>query len=394
MSDRRTFLGNAAAAAVMTNIPSLRSFGFTTRGPDTNDPTMSDREKAGLRGPVEQCFEETITPPSPDSPETRFASTIKYDLVGRRLHFSSTLTNGSKAMASYTYDSRGHLLKTTSSEPSGPVIETNYTNTYDEQGRLIGITGDGEQSSAFQYDDQGRKTRVARSELKPSPSGTDPRPAMMISIENDDLSWPPPVGGHVKTFFDERDQPTETQVYVANGHLTNRLVRRYDAMGRVAESYFVVENIIESIVPAEDLEQLMADPAAMEEMNKQITQFRSLLGMARYSYIYDAEDRIAEKHVRFGTSPEMVTKFTYNDHGDKIEEHMTTFADLSPTKSEEGSESSSTVPAFPWPQESNSRYSYQYDSFGNWTKQTGSYLSRTDDLFKISAVRHQTITYY
>jgi YD repeat-containing protein len=268
MSGRRTFLGNAAAVVVLTKISPLRSFGFAAEGPETIDPTMSDREKAGLRGPVEQCFEETITPPGPDYPESRFASTINYDRVGRRLHFSSTLTNGSKSMASYTYDSRGHLLKTTSSEPSGPVIETNYTNTFDEKGRLIGISGDGEQSSTFQYNDQGRKTQIVTSELKLSPSGTDPRPASMISIENDDLYWPPPVGGHVKTFFNERDQPTETQVYGTNGHLTSRMVRRYDAEGRVAESNFVVENIIESIVPAEDLEQLMADPAATEEMNK------------------------------------------------------------------------------------------------------------------------------
>jgi hypothetical protein len=52
MSDRRTFLGNAAAAAVIAKISPLRSFGFTSDGPETIHPTMSDREKAGLRGPV------------------------------------------------------------------------------------------------------------------------------------------------------------------------------------------------------------------------------------------------------------------------------------------------------------------------------------------------------
>jgi YD repeat-containing protein len=394
MSGRRTFLGNAAAAVVITKISPLRSFGFATEGPETIDPTKSDREKAGLRGPVEQCFEETITPPGPDYPESRFSSTIKYDLVGRRLHFSSTLTNGSKSLASYIYDSKGHLQKTTSSEPSGPVIETNYTNTYDEQGRLIGITGDGEQSLAFQYDDQGRKTRIVTSELKPSPSGTDPRPAMAISIENGDLSWPPPVGGHVKTLFNERDQPTETQVYAANGHLTSRLVRRYDATGREAESNFVIENIVESIVPAEHLEQLMAEPGAMEEMKKQLMQFRMLQGATRYSCIYDAEGRVAEKHVCFGAYPEMITKVAYNDHGDKIEEHTTTLGDWNPMDSAEGDESSSTESDSPWPQGSESRYRYQYDSYGNWTEQTISYGSGTNGLFIISAVRHQTITYY
>jgi YD repeat-containing protein len=214
-----------------------------------------------------------------------------------------------------------------------------------------------------------------------------------ISIENGGLSWPPPVGGRVKTLFNERDQPTETQVYAANGHLMSRLVRRFDAMGREAESNFVIENIVESIVPPEHLEQLMAEPGAMEEMKKQLTQFRMLQGATRYSYIYDAEGRVAEKHICFGAYPEMITKLAYNDHGDKIEEHTTTLADWNPMDSAEGDETSSTESDSPWSQGSESRYSYQYDSYGNWTEQT-SYGSGTNGLFIISAVRHQTITYY
>ena len=46
MSDRRTFLGNAAAAAVIARISPLRSFGFTSDGPETIHSAMSDREKA------------------------------------------------------------------------------------------------------------------------------------------------------------------------------------------------------------------------------------------------------------------------------------------------------------------------------------------------------------
>jgi YD repeat-containing protein len=382
MSGRRTFLGNAAATVVVTKFSSLRSFGFAMEGPETIDATMSDREKAGLRGPVEQCFEETITPPGPDYPESRFSSTIKYDRVGRILRFNSILTTGVKLTGSYTYDSQGHLQKTISDQPSGPPIETDYT--YDEKGRLIGITGSGEESSVFQYDDQGRKTRIVRSELKPSPSDTDHRPSGMISIENDDLYWPPPGGGYVKTLFNERDQPTETQIYGAKGRLTGRMLRRYDAEGRTVESNLVIENVIESIVPAEDLEQLMADHEALKELKKAM-QFCSKM-QPRNSYIFDAEGRVAEKHVRFGAYPEMITKITYNDHGDKMEEHTTMFGDMNHALSEEESESSS--------QESYSRYSYQYDSFGNWTEQKISYGSGTNGLFKTSAVRHQTITYY
>ena len=62
MSDRRTFLENAAAAIVMTKISSLRSFRFAMDGPEKIDPRMSDREKAGLRGPLRTYVEETILP--------------------------------------------------------------------------------------------------------------------------------------------------------------------------------------------------------------------------------------------------------------------------------------------------------------------------------------------
>jgi len=392
MSGRRTFLGNAAATVVVTKFSSLRSFGFAMEGPETIDATMSDREKAGLRGPVEQCFEETITPPGPDYPESRFSSTIKYDRVGRILRFNSILTTGVKLTGSYTYDSQGHLQKTISDQPSGPPIETDYT--YDEKGRLIGITGSGEESSVFQYDDQGRKTRIVKSELKPSSSGTDDRIAVSFDAENDDLFMPAPVGGLVKTLFNERDQPTESQIYEANGQLTSRLVRRYDAEGRVSESNYVIENI-EFILPAEAREQLMAEPGASEELKKQLIQ---LLGaqreFSRNSYIYDAEGRVAEKHFRVGAHQEMITKITYNDNGDKMQEHTTTVGDLNPTKSAEGSEIAPTAPASLSPQESEVRYGYQYDSFGNWIEQTISSRSSPSEPFTTSTVHHRTITYY
>lgn len=240
-------------------------------------PTMSDRDRAGLRGPVEQCTEETITLPGPTYPGMRHISTTKYDPTGRILQITFIHPDGSKSSGSHTYDSQGRLLKTTWSQPSGPPNETNYT--YDEKGRLIGITGDGEprESSTFQYDDQGHKVRIVSSELEPSSSGTHGPGAVGFDVRNDDLLVPAPVGGYVKTVFNERDQPTESQVYEANGHLTSRLVRRYDAKGRLAESSYMLENI-EFLVPAEAREHLTAEPGASEELKKELIQ---LLGAQR-----------------------------------------------------------------------------------------------------------------
>jgi hypothetical protein len=139
----------------------------------------------------------------------------------------------------------------------------------------------------------------------------------------------------------------------------------------------------------------MAESGASEELKKQLIQ---LLGaqreMSRNSYIYDAEGRVAEKHFRLGASQEMITKITYNDHGDKMGERTATVGDLNPAKSAEASEISSIAQASPSSEESEARYSYQYDSFGNWTEQTISSRSRPDEPFPISIAHRRTITYY
>ena len=47
MGDRRTFLGNAAAAAVIAKISPLRSFGFTSDGPQRFIPQCLTVKKPG-----------------------------------------------------------------------------------------------------------------------------------------------------------------------------------------------------------------------------------------------------------------------------------------------------------------------------------------------------------
>jgi len=205
---------------------------------------------------------------------------------------------------------------------------------------------------------------------------------------------PAPLGGLVKTLFNERDQPTESQIYEASGHLMSRVVRRYDAKGRVSESNYVVENM-EFILPAEAREQAMAEPGASEEMNKQLIQ---LLGaqraLARYSYIYDeAEGRVTEKHHSVGAHRETITKIIYNDHDDKMQERTTTIRDLNPMNAE-GREIAPTAAAFVSPKESEVRYDYQYDSFGNWIERTMSGRSSPSEPLTTWTVHHRTITYY
>jgi hypothetical protein len=91
MSGRRTFLGNAAAATFMTKISSLRPFGLATEGQEMINPTMSDREKAGLRGLVKTCVEETTGPPD----DRKYWTTTEYNPDGRLLTTRNTNSDGS-----------------------------------------------------------------------------------------------------------------------------------------------------------------------------------------------------------------------------------------------------------------------------------------------------------
>jgi hypothetical protein len=75
---------------------------------------MSDREKAGLRGPVQQCIEEQTIPAFENVPAATYTTTTKYSSEGRILQSttSNSVDSGPPEFSTtYTYDSTGRLLK-------------------------------------------------------------------------------------------------------------------------------------------------------------------------------------------------------------------------------------------------------------------------------------------
>jgi YD repeat-containing protein len=338
--------------------------------------SMSDREKARLRGPVELYTEEHTFPAFENVPARTYTTTTKFSLEGRILQ--STNINASEAgpqefSTTYTYDSAGRLLKKTSAGPGSPTTEIKYS--HDEKDRITSITGDPLGVSSFEYDDNGRKTRIMSAPSKPLvPEGTQ---YMFTMPEDEDSYLPIPTGGHAKILFNEQGQPVEWQVSDANGHLVNRLIRNYDENGRLAELRYTIESF-QYLLPAEAQQELMADPGAAEEMAAQLTK---ILGeqrnFTRITYAYDADGRLIEKHHYTGYSMEGTTKITYNDHSDKLEERQFTTGDPNPQRSPQPTEVSSRTS--PYSRESHVQYSYKYDNFGNWTEQrTGSPTSASD----------------
>ena len=79
---------------------------------EENTP-MSDREKAGLRGPVQQCIEERTTPAFDNFPGTSYVSINTYSPEGSLLQSSTgnSVESAQESSTTYTYDSAGRLLK-------------------------------------------------------------------------------------------------------------------------------------------------------------------------------------------------------------------------------------------------------------------------------------------
>jgi len=96
---------------------------------------------------------------------------------------------------------------------------------------VTSIAGEGDWTTTFEYNDQGRKSRIVKSARKAS-GGTQ---GSGVSLDSEDLFVVPPAGGMVKTSYNERDQAVESRVYTSNGELMSRLNRAYDAKGLVTE---------------------------------------------------------------------------------------------------------------------------------------------------------------
>jgi YD repeat-containing protein len=116
---------------------------------------MSDREKAGLRGPVQQCTEERTTPAFENFPATSDVSINKYSPEGRIIEAATgnSIESPPEFSTTYTYDSTGRLLKKTTTTSGSPASESKYN--YDQKGRIISITGDPFGTSTFEMRRQG-----------------------------------------------------------------------------------------------------------------------------------------------------------------------------------------------------------------------------------------------
>jgi YD repeat-containing protein len=352
---------------------------------------MSDREKAGLRGPVRTCVEEinypgVTTPDGRQIPERKSWYTTEYDVDGRVMMIRSQGSDGSESTMRYTYDASGHLLKTAVGKEGDPSQDTNYS--YDGHGRQLNIAGSSTPGNpiTFQYDARGRQTKLQVSR----PEDYRPNSAFAGSpFEVADMAPNSPGGGSATTIYDEDNRPTEVQVRDAQGQLVSRAVRIYDAEGRVVEEKQILDSP-ETMIPADLFNKILEESGAShEQLREQLRGHLTKLmggqgGPSSIAYSYDAQGRVQETRRQI-FNQEFRIETTYNEQGDKASE-ITRSTQIG---SEEGSATGPGLPPY-----SEVEYSYQYDGYGNWTEEKVSYRSSQDGAFESSNGRRRTLTYY
>jgi YD repeat-containing protein len=354
---------------------------------------MSDREKAGLRGSVRTCVEEIITP------NYTYMITTEYSPDGRFVTSRTTNSDGSGWVTTHTYDADGRLTKTISGNASEPGTETLYT--YDEAGRPLSITKaskDRGSKTEFHYDEQGRKTAVQNFDAR---TFQRPQGAMYAGSPWDlavEAGIGVSVGGHIATICDG-NQPTEAQIYDGDGRIVSRIVRSYDADGRIIEEKQIQENpawLIADRFSAEERAQL--DDKQLEAINRRMKSMLSGRNSTEISYAYDAQGRITKFHSH-NFAFEHVKTTSYNEHGDKsaVREIITVNSALQVGVPFSVDENGTLIPSNPAAQPTKIpdisgevRYTYQYDSYGNWTEQTAHQSSTPEG----SSSERRTLTYY
>jgi YD repeat-containing protein len=347
--------------------------------------SMSDRDKAGLRGLVKTVLDEQSFSGA-DGQQFLTSTTTEYASDGRILERRIGNSDGSIWVTSFTYYADGRLLKTVSGT-AGSAADSQTTYLYDDARRLVGVESGNDDKTTYKYDEKGRKSII---ENYASRSLT-PNAANVPHWEGTDLGFVPSPGGSLTTSYNEQGVATGAELRDAVGALLGHIVRRFDAQGRI-----VAEE------QAADAPQVNLSEEFQSNLNpEQIRSFGALMaGMQNsvISYSYDAQGRVTERHRSGGVFGEQVTVTTYNDHGDKASEHETMVmrSDTGPWKlTEAGAFVPTGKPNPPQPPSSyETQYTYQYDKDGNWTEQTIVSRSQPDEAFRPANVIRRKLGYF
>ncbi|MGA8086001.1 MAG: hypothetical protein WCA10_01765 [Terracidiphilus sp.] len=359
------------------------------RGQDVGDNATSgqsrqltDREKNDLRGPVRSVIEERAYLAWTDADgkvfqEFRSWNKTEYDRDGRiaetRFRGSSREHgfDGTESATRYIYSESGQLLRKTTQSSSGEPQEQ-VVYQYDNQGRLQSITDSRDPNNpiAFRYDANGKKTKIAIAHPFDLPQGPDAISRNVeASFESAGSAATLPEGGSAVTLYDEHDRPTEIQTCNASGKIVSRTLRVYDDRGRIVEEKQTMDDPLK-MIPAGDQKKIFASGGiAPQELRDQLAQFLGGSEMWSMKYSYDAQGRRSKMTRTVFNHMEEEVESAYDEHGDVAKEFSQNTVSGTGKAEADGTRSTER------------NYSYEYDSYGNWTVKKSSSRSLPDGTF-------------
>lgn len=262
------------------------------------DMSKTRASEAGLKGPVKQCIDQTTYPAQGDIPERTFTVTSSYSAGGQLLERRSKAPSAPDAVATtYTYGASGHLLKTVFGAAASDAQPFVSNFTYDAQGRLTTISLKGSTpTTRIEYGEHGRTREVRQLSSHPDRPNTA---IGAIHWEDGDIQFPPPSGGTLTTFYDDKDRPIRAEIADADGRITMRIARQYDEQGHIASDQLTSDPSTFSSgsnLPDELTSQL--NEAQKKGLNLFIAQS---FGNETAVYRYDSEGRLLRSRSQAST---------------------------------------------------------------------------------------------
>lgn len=353
----------------------------------SNSPDTSDRERAGLRGPVRKITtDDRVT---------------EYDVKGNELRL---LFKDSKWRLTRTYDAAGHLQKIETRQPDGTKLEENYS--YDTEGRLQTIVDShGRRTSFAYYDVQGLKTTVRS--VTPRERQEEGQVALSeeVLFSAAESGFDLTDGGTVTTSYNKSDQPQSVEIKDNEGTVLTRIAREYDSEGRLISEKLIREDPgtgfakrLWAQVPEEE-----RTPEMLQDIRKHLRAAMGMFGeSASRTYTYDSQSRVIKTSFERSTFGVQERTTSYNQQGD-VKEEKTTYSKSASSfpagvefHFDEGGQLVSDTPESEWPEQpplpepTTIRYEYQYDPLGNWTEKKQVLTGATQPPW----IQHRVVEYY
>jgi hypothetical protein len=407
---------------VRATIVNVILLGFLSCGASalpTEEENNMDRENYGLRGPVKSCVTESREHSDAGG---GFVEKLDFDSNGRLVSRASRYPGQPESSIRYTFDEHGRPLSEISLGEKATTWER--LNSYDEAGRLLKITMSGGMlgnlTRTYEYDAEDRvvaivensKRGVSRADFRyengrKTMVKTVPaqEPGMVAACGADMLmesamsgNYGLPNGGTVTVMFNKDDQPLEARLADQQGVVNTRIVRTYDAEGQIVETRSIMEDPIAMLGVAVPKELAPADAAKLEAMKAAVKRMMGgNRGATSVSYKYDQQGRMIERRSNILGSRDHVQAMAYNEHGDLVSEKTEMSTDpnaVTGVSTDEMGNIVETRGEGPPAMNSESKFEYLYDSFGNWTEKTSYVKTSPEEEFKRTMVMRRTITYY